>query len=123
MDAVTELGKVRAEIEAGKIVPAVPPAEIVKSYLRNNKISKKWGYYSSPQFATRLGTIYLNEDGTLSIDAASPGTGTWTPTGDPAVLALDIQNAAKIPEKTEMNIKGDEATLKRVSGMRYLKAE
>jgi hypothetical protein len=38
-------------------------------------------------------------------------------------VALDIKNQAGIPEKTELRIEGDEAILKRVSGVRYLKAD
>jgi hypothetical protein len=125
LEVVTELGKVRDEIEAGKVVQAT--AALSKSDFRNhlkrNKIPLKWGYFQTTTSEKRLGTLYLKEDGTLSIDAASPGTGTWLPTADPMVLAFDIQNAAKIPEKTEMIIKDGEATLKRVSGMRYLKAD
>ena len=33
------------------------------------------------------------------------------------------QNASGVPGVTELAIKGDEATLKRVSGIRYLKAD
>ena len=105
LETVTELGKVRAEIEAGKLIPSIP-----KSFLKKNNIAAKWGYYSSAKYDSRLGTIHLNEDGTLSIDAASPASGTWVPTSNPAVLTFDIKNAAAIPEKTEMIIKGKEAT-------------
>ncbi len=125
LDVVTELGKVREEIEAGKVSP--PVAQLsksdFKSHLKKNKIPLKWGYYLSGDYSKRYGTLHLNEDGTLTIDAASPATGTWLPTSDPMVLAFDIHNAAKTPEKTELVIKDKEATLKRVSGVRYLKAD
>lgn len=94
-----------------------------RSYLQQNKIPKVWGYYLSADAEKRYGTLTLNNDGTIVIEAASPGTGTWMPSGDPTVLLLDIKNAAEIPEKTELKINGKEATVKRVSGMRYLKAD
>lgn len=118
LDVVTELGKVRAEIEAGKVEHAAS-----KSFLRDHNIPKKWAYYLTSKYDKPHGYLFLKEDGTLSIDIPSPGTGTWLPTSDPSILAVDIKNAANIPEKTEIIIKGQEATIKRVTGMRYLKAD
>jgi len=122
LDVVSELGKVRAEVEAGKAEPvvAVSPS---RGFLKKNNIPKKWGYYMSNAYEKRYGTLHLNEDGTVSIEAASPTTGTWVTTADPSILAFDLKNAANVPEKTEFLIKGNEAVLERVSGRRYLKAD
>jgi hypothetical protein len=124
---VAELGRVRGVIESGRFRKASSSAPAIESgpqnFLRANRIPKKWSYYLSAKHDKKQGTVSLNEDGTLSIDIPSPGTGTWTPTADPTVLNVDIKNAANIPEKTQIIIKGDEATMKRVSGMRFLKAE
>ncbi len=122
------MAECKAEIEGSQIaVPKInePAAAASSAYdhLRKNKIPKKWGYYLSKDFSKRYGTLTLDSDGTFVINAASPRSGTWTPTADPLVLALDIKNQAGVPEKTELRIESDEATLKRVSGIRYLKAD
>lgn len=128
MALVTELGKVREEIDAGKVASTtITAVTSPKAFLKQNKVPKKWGYYVSSKYDKRYGTLYLNEDGTISIDAASPGTGTWQPTSNPSVLMVDIKNTANdattAAEKTEIVLAGNEATMKRVSGMRYLKAD
>lgn len=122
LESVAELGKVREEIEAGKSMQVGSDGSMTKGYLKKNKIAKVWSYYLTSKYDKAQGTFHLNDDGTLSIEIPSPGTGTWLPTSDPTILDLDIKNAAGIPEKTQMIIKGKEATIKRVSGMRYLKA-
>jgi len=128
MKNLVRVAECKAEIEGGQIAASKTnePAATTSSpsdHLRKNKIPKKWGYYLSKDFSKRYGTLTLDSDGTFVINAASPGSGTWTPTADPLVLALDIKNQAGVPEKTELRIEGDEATLKRVSGIRYLKAD
>lgn len=110
LEVVEALGKVRAEIEGGKATPT------------KSAYPKKWGYYLTAAYDKKHGTLTLKDDGTLVIDAASPGTGTWQAVS-PTVIAVDIQNAAKIEEKTQIVIEGDKATFKRVSGTRYLKVE
>ncbi len=126
MTVVTELGKAREEILAGKMDPASSTAATSvprgQNFLKANRIPTKWGYYLSSQYDKRYGTVLLDKDGTIAIEAASPSTGTWTPTADPTILALDLKNVNG-SEKTEIIIKGDEATMKRVSGLRYLKAD
>jgi hypothetical protein len=128
MQNLVRVAECKAQIQGGAISPASSPEPSrTKSqtgdHLRENKIAKNWGYYLSKDYAKRYGTLTLNKDGTFVINAASPASGTWTPTADPFVLSLDIKNASGVPEVTELAIKGEEATLKRVSGTRYLKAD
>ena len=128
MKNLVRVAECKAEIEGGQIPAAAanataPTASAPSDHLKRNKIPKTWGYYLSKDFSKRYGTLTLDSDGTFVINAASPGSGTWTPTADPFVLALDIKNQAGVPEKTELRIEGDQATLKRVSGVRYLKAD
>lgn len=127
MANLVRIAECKAQIESGAGVltssspntAQTPP----RNYLQQNKIPKVWGYYLSADAEKRYGTFTLNNDGTILINAASPGSGTWVPTKDATVLLLDIKNAAGVPEKTELRITGKEATMKRVSGMRYLKAD
>jgi len=124
LDMVAELGKVREKIEDPGMSLAEPFSKSdYRSHLRKNKIPQKWGYFLSDQYNKRYGTLTLNEDGTMSIEAASPATGTWEPTSNPMVLLIDLQKGEKTPEKTELIINGNQATMKRVVGMRYLKAD
>ena len=125
LEVVTELGKVRAEIEGGNVkesgvVKSPGPA----SYLDKQGIRKVWGYYLSPKYDMRYGTLKLNDDGTMMIEAANPVTGTWQKTPDPKVLTLSITNATNVHEQTEITlVNSTEATMKRGSGMKYLKAD
>ncbi len=124
LEIVESLVKVRAEIQSGAVadapsVPGAPP----RNFLRKNKIPTRWGYYLSVRYDKRYGTLILKEDGTLSIETASPGVGTWTVTSNPTILAVDIKNADNSPEKTEIVLNGAEAVMKRKSGVRYLKAD
>jgi hypothetical protein len=125
LEILTELGKVREEIEAGKVSQAA--ALLTKSdfrnYLKQNKISKTWGYYLNADFTNKNGTLQLNTDGTLLLNSSNSSTGTWMPTSDPMVLSFDLKTEQTDSEKTEMIIKGKEATIKRPSGLRYLKPE
>lgn len=121
LEVVESLGKIRAEVVMGTVVdePAPPP----RNYLRKNKIPTRWGYYLSVRYDKRYGTVILKEDGTISIETASPGVGTWTVTDNPTILSVEIRNADNSPEKTQMAIQGNEAVMKRKSGIRYLKAD
>ncbi len=124
LETVTELGKVREKIEDPKMSLAEPLSKSdFRSHLKKNKIPVKWGYYLSEQHDKRYGTLVLNEDGSMSIEAASPATGTWEPTSNPAVLVIDLLKGEKTPEKIELIINGNQATMKRSVGMRYLKAD
>ena len=119
LETITELGKVRAEIEAGGVAPAHEP-----TYLARQGIRKVWGYFLSPKYDVRYGTLKLNDDGTMSIEAANPVTGTWQKTPTPNVLSVSITNATNVHEQTEIIlVNPTEATLKRGSGMKYLRAD
>lgn len=122
LETLTELKKVRAEIESG-VINQGPPQTVLKTFLRKNKIPVKWGFFLSPQYPTRYGTLYLNDDGTLTINAAAPITGTWKPTSDPTVLAVELKEANAPAEKAEMTIKGKDAVVKAPSRVRYFKAD
>lgn len=121
LETVNELAKVRTEIEAGKV--ASGPAASESGYLARNGIPKTWGYYLSPAYDKRFGTLELKDNGTLTIEATAPVTGTWRKTNDPTVLAVDLSTKANASERSEIVLKGKEATLKRASGVKYLKAD
>ncbi len=121
LETVTELGKVRAEIEVGKAVSA--PSDIPMS----------WDYY----VGTRLvGLLLLKADGTLSLQNVNPD-GTLYMTGNPkkpvttdGLWERSKANVLKItltppgePEKCEMIISGKNAVLKRAIGDRPLIAK
>jgi hypothetical protein len=123
LEIVTELSKVREEIEAGMPSPAALSMAELRSHLKRNKISKTWVYYFDAEFTKKYGMLSLNEDGTLVLNSGGAWKGTWMPTSDPMVLALEIKDGEKPSEQAEMVIKGKEATMKRAVGMRYLKAD
>ncbi len=119
LETVTELGKVRAEIEG---VAAASPGP--SSSLDKAKIPKVWGYYLSSKYDTRYGTLRLNDDGTMAIEAANPVHGTWLKTPDPSIISVSMKNASNVEEKTEtIFVNGAEATMQRLSGTKYLKAD
>ncbi len=118
LETVTELTKVRAEIEAGKAVSA--PSDIPMS----------WDYY----VGTRLvGLLVLKGDGTLSLQNVNPD-GTPYLTGNPkkpvvtagrwdrikaSVLKITLTPPGET-EECEMIISGKNAVLKRAVGDRSL---
>ena len=122
LETLTELKKVREEIESG-VINQGPPQSVLRTFLRKNKIAEKWGFFLSPQYPTRYGTLHLNDDGTVAIDAASPVSGTWKPTSDPTVLAVELKEGTKPAEKAEMTIKGKDAVIKAPSRALYFKAD
>jgi len=124
LEMVAELGKVREEIEAGKVSQAATLTKgDFRSFLKQNKIAKIWGYYFDPDFTKKYGVLFLNDDGTLVLNSGGSSKGTWTPTSDPAVLVVEIKDGDKAVEKTEIIIKGKDVTIKRPTGLRYLKPE
>ena len=119
LETITELGKVRAEVEG-----ASTGAERDPIYLAKNGIRKVWGYYLSDKYDQRYGTLKLNDDGTMTIEASNPVTGTWQKTSKPNVLAVSMKNATNVHEQTEITLlNSTEATMSRQSGMKYLKAD
>lgn len=124
LPALVKIADYKSQILSGKMLETVnKPEQTAREFLRTNKVPKVWGYYLTPSFEKRYGTLILDDNGTFQINAASQAHGRWQPTDVPTVLSLDIQNAAGIPELTEIHLNGNEATVKRVSGMRYLKAD
>lgn len=115
-EIVAALAKVKSEIETLKTPPST------RAFLKQHSIPKKWGYYLTAARDKKHGTLTLKDDGTFTIEADSPASGTWS-AFSPQKISVDIQNAAKIEEKTEIILEGKLATIKRVSGTRYLKAE
>lgn len=124
LEVVTELSKVREEIAAGKLSQAVTFSKAdLRSFLKQNKLAKIWGYYYDPAFTKKYGMLFLNEDGTLVLNSGGSFKGTWVPTSDPTVVAVEISDGDKPVEKTEIRIKGQEVTIMRPTGVRYLRPE
>ena len=124
IEVVTELSKVRAEIEAGEIDPAATLTKAdYRSFLKQNKIPQNWGYYYDADFTRKYGTLVLHEDGTLVLNSGGSWKGTWVPTSNPMILTAEIREGDKPVEKSEILIKGKESTIKRPVGLRYLKPE
>lgn len=104
---VTELGKVRGEIEAGKhqTKPTMPV---------------EWDYYTSPT-SRKMGSLTLRPDGTFELHiptAKTPKeTGSWKPTKKANVLTLKCRD-----ENWEVVWTNDTATIERpLIGVRHLK--
>jgi hypothetical protein len=124
LETVTELGNARAEIEAGVVSQAATFTKgDFRSFLKQNKIAKTWGYYFDANFTKKYGMLYLNEDGTLLLNSGGPSKGTWVPTSDPTVLTVEIKDGENPVEKTEIIIKGKVATITRPTGLRFLQPE
>lgn len=121
LETVNDLAKVRGEIESGKIASGSAASE--SGYLGRSGIPKTWGYYLSASYDKKFGTLRLKDNGTLTIEATAPVTGTWRKTNNPTVLAVELSSASNPAERSEIILKGNEATLKRGSGVKYLKAE
>ncbi|MFZ2276765.1 MAG: hypothetical protein WAW39_03155, partial [Prosthecobacter sp.] len=114
LETVTELGKVRAEIEAGKVFP-------IASLAAN--IPMEWTYHNSPDRQVNNGDMKLNADGSLTLGNANQSTsGKWEITSKPNVLKVVLNTTGGV-EKCQMTINGTEAELKRPIGTRYLKAK
>jgi hypothetical protein len=119
LETIAELGRVRAEIEGGAVKDPSP-----SSYLDKHNIPKVWGYYVSNKYDVRHGTLNLNDDGTMTIEASNPVTGTWLKTPNLKVISVSMKNSTNVEEKSEIIIlNGVEATMKRLSGVKYLKAD
>ena len=123
LETVTELGKVKEEIESGLVSQTATFTKAdFRSFLKQHKIAKTWGYYYDPGFTKKYGMLFLNEDGTMVLNSGPSLKGTWVPTSDPTVLTVEIKDGEKV-EKTEIIIKGKEATITRPTGLRYLRPE
>ncbi len=114
LEVVAELGKVRAEIEAGKAAEA---AAIT------NPFSMHWSYHMKPERVVDNGFIDLKPDGTLVLGNVNDSTpGRWSTTSKPNVLSVFL-DGDKGGENCEMRIHGNEAELVRPVGIRYLRAK
>lgn len=124
LEVVKELGKVRAEIEAGKAAPAPPD------------IPMAWNYYTGIDKSRLVGELLLNADGTLALNTLKPD-GTPFMVGNPKKPAgnsgrwertkINILKITLIPpgdsEEFEMIITGKNAVMKRGVGDRFLTAK
>ncbi len=124
LETVTELTKVRAEVEAGKAAPAPPD------------IPMSWNYYIGRDKSYLIGELLLSADGTVSLNSLKPdGTpymvgnpkkpeatpGRWERTKTNA-LKITLTPLGKV-EECEMLISGKDAVMKRAVGDRFLTAK
>ncbi len=113
LELVTELGKVREEIEGASASPAAVAA---------NDFPMHWSYHLKPERLVDNGYIDMKTDGTLVIGNANDSSGgRWSTTSKPNVLSVFLEGE-KGGENCEMRINGKEAELVRPIGTRYLKA-
>ncbi len=117
LETVTELGKVRAEIEAGKAGTSVMPS-----------MSTQWTYHATEKpdgsVGPTHGELHIQPDGTVTIndfgDAKIPHTGTWKANQKGDKLTLKVQGFGE----WKMEIKGGIGTLERPDvGLRYLRVK
>ena len=114
LEVVTELGKVRAEIEAGKAAAAAVPT---------SDFPMHWSYHMKPERLVDNGFLDLKPDGTLVLGNVNDSTpGKWSATREANVLKVVFDTARGV-ENCEMRIHGNEAELVRPIGTRYLKAK
>ncbi|MFC5457674.1 hypothetical protein [Prosthecobacter fluviatilis] len=113
LEVVAELGKVRAEINAGGGVAAAAPA---------SPFPMHWSYHLKPERQVDNGFMDMKPDGTLVLGNVNDSTpGRWSATSRANVLSV-ILEGEKGGETCEMRIYGNEAELVRPVGTRYLKA-
>jgi|GEM_PF-1753666 len=114
LEVVTELGKVRAEINAGGAAGTAVPA---------SQFPMHWSYHVKPDRLENNGFFDLKPDGTLVLGNADNSTpGKWSATREANVLKV-VLDSDKGVENCEMRIHGAEAELVRPVGTRYLKAK
>ncbi len=121
MASILKIGQARMVIEGNTpLNPSQPLSP--KRYLSQNRFPKVWGYYTNPNYDVKYGTLTLREDGTFFLQAAAAVAGKWRPTANPDILEFDIELKDGKLEQTTMNLLNKEAaTMKRVSGDRFLK--
>lgn len=109
LDIVAELGKVRAEIEAGKPATVPPPVGLVK----------EWTYHMNATTERVSGVIIFEKGGTLKLDFPNnQDRGTWKKTDDADTYETDVRG-----EKGVLKVNGNMAEWKREVGVRYLRAK
>ena len=108
LETVTELAKVRAEIEAGK---AGEEGE--------SSLPKEWVYKRTPNDRDEA-TIWLNQGGKLMMDDGSvKKTGTWRRSADEGTVTLQFEDG----DKWTVEIKDRVGTIHRSIGIRYMLAK
>jgi len=124
LEVVTELSKVRAEVEAGKAAPAPPDVPMA------------WNYYTGVDKSRLVGELLLSADGTLSLNTLK-ADGTPFMVGNPKKPAgnsgrwertkTNVLKITLIPpgesEEFDMVITGKNAVMKRAVGDRFLTAK
>ena len=114
LETITELGKVRAEIEATGSIPAA---------VLTNNIPMHWSYHLKPDRLEDNGSIDMKPDGTLTMTNTNQSTpGKWSLTSKKNVVIVFF-DTDKGREKCQMRINGNVAELERPIGTRYLKAK
>jgi len=109
LDVVTQLGKVRTEIEAGK--PAMIPAP--------TGLFKEWTYHMNATTEHVSGRIIFEKGGILKLDFSNDqSSGTWKKAQEPDTYETNVRG-----EKGLLKITGQTAEWKRDVGVRYLKAK
>ena len=114
---MAELGKVRAEVEAGKVVPVAMPA-----------MPAEWTYHATERPDGSVGPIHgelhFHPDGTVTLydrskgNAQSPGRWKANPKGNK--VSMTIEGYAE----WKMEIHGTTATLDRPDeGLRYMRVK
>lgn len=107
LDVVSELGKVRAEVEEGKPQPTVNPA-----------LPKEWTYHMNAN-ASVSGTVIFEKNGTLKLDFPNnKDTGTWKKGKDINTYELTVNGETGL-----MTIAGETAEWNRKVGVRHLKVK
>ncbi len=113
LEVVTELGKVRAEIEAGKAAAVA---------VTTDSFPMHWSYHMKPDRLVDNGFVDMTPDGTLVMGNVNESTpGKWSVTSKTNVLDVFL-DTKKGRENCLMRINGNEAELVRPIGTRYLKA-
>jgi hypothetical protein len=116
LETVTELGKVRAEIEAGKVGGGL------------SSMPLQWTYHATERpdgsVGPAHGELHFNTDGTVTINdlgnAKIPHTGGWKANQKGDRLTLTVQGFGE----WKMEIKGTSGTLERPDvGLRYLRVK
>ncbi len=92
-------------------------------HLQTFKIPRRWSYHTRLDDPVRYGTLTLETDGRFVLQAAAACEGTWRPTGNPLVLEISIEKPEELTELTFLKVQGRDATMRRKSGDRYLRAE
>lgn len=106
LETVTELGKVRAEIEAGKAGG-------------ESNLPNEWAYKRTPTDRAEA-TIWLNPGNKFIIDDGSvKKTGTWRRSADKGTITIQMEDG----EKWTVEINDGIGTIHRGIGIRYMVAK